>query len=288
MRYELWTWWDEETGWQRLDDGSLTVRTFTHSGVTAGRTYYYAVRGLDASGAPSAWSAYAKATAVGDAAVPDGTAQRAALAALYEATEGANWTRGDNWLSDEPIGTWYGVTTDPRGQVVGLRLPNNGLAGQIPALGALPGLAVLNLGENRLTGPIPDLSALIRLTSLQLHSNQLSGSIPDLRALTKLEALNLSSNRLSGTIPDLSALTALHSLSLGSNELSGPIPNLRALTNLTLLNLESNRLSGTIPDLGEVTGLALLNLGSNELSGPIPQLWALTDLELPESRIQRA
>ena len=30
-------------------------------------------------------------------------AESAALTALYEATDGANWTRNDNWLSDAPL-----------------------------------------------------------------------------------------------------------------------------------------------------------------------------------------
>ncbi len=60
--YELWTWWDEEVGWQRLDGGSLTGATYTHSGLAAATTYYYTIRALDASGMASAWSAYASAT----------------------------------------------------------------------------------------------------------------------------------------------------------------------------------------------------------------------------------
>ena len=43
--------------------------------------------------------------------------ERAALVALYEATGGANWSNSDNWLTDEPIYAWYGVTTDENGRV---------------------------------------------------------------------------------------------------------------------------------------------------------------------------
>ena len=65
VRYELWTWWDPVTDWQRLDDGSLTGTAHVHSGLAAGTTYYYAVRAVDASGATSAWSEYASATVPG-------------------------------------------------------------------------------------------------------------------------------------------------------------------------------------------------------------------------------
>ena len=36
---------------------------------------------------------------------------RAALVALYAATDGENWDDNSNWLSDAPLGDWYGVTT---------------------------------------------------------------------------------------------------------------------------------------------------------------------------------
>ena len=49
-RYELWTWTDDG-GWQQLDDGSLTGNAYTHSEVTPDRTYWYAVRAVDAAGA---------------------------------------------------------------------------------------------------------------------------------------------------------------------------------------------------------------------------------------------
>ena len=40
---------------------------------------------------------------------------RAALVALYNATDGANWRNNTNWLSPRPLGEWYGVTTDGAG-----------------------------------------------------------------------------------------------------------------------------------------------------------------------------
>ena len=42
---------------------------------------------------------------------------RAALVAFYNATEGASWFTSTNWLSDRPIGEWYGVTTNSVGRV---------------------------------------------------------------------------------------------------------------------------------------------------------------------------
>ena len=42
------------------------------------------------------------------------------LVELYNATDGANWTDNTNWLSDEPIGEWYGVSVDSNGRVTNL------------------------------------------------------------------------------------------------------------------------------------------------------------------------
>ncbi|MDE0076148.1 MAG: fibronectin type III domain-containing protein, partial [Caldilineaceae bacterium] len=85
VRYELWTWWDPVTDWQRLDDGNLTGTAHVHSGLAAGTTYYYAVRAVDASGATSAWSEYASATVPGagaPAATATATATPTATAAI--------------------------------------------------------------------------------------------------------------------------------------------------------------------------------------------------------------
>ena len=37
---------------------------------------------------------------------------RAALVALYNATGGPNWAHNTGWLTNAPLGQWYGVTTD--------------------------------------------------------------------------------------------------------------------------------------------------------------------------------
>ena len=62
-RYELLTWWNADTGWQKLDDGNLTDTTYSHTGLTAGTTYFYTVRTVNAAGETSPWSEYASATA---------------------------------------------------------------------------------------------------------------------------------------------------------------------------------------------------------------------------------
>ena len=85
-----------------------------------------------------------------------GTADRDALAALYHATDGDNWTSNYNWLSDAPLDTWYGVTTDEGGRVSEVNLWLNNLSGKIPPdLGDLTNLDELYLSGNRLRGCLP-------------------------------------------------------------------------------------------------------------------------------------
>ena len=81
---------------------------------------------------------------------------RVALTALYNSAGGPRWTNNDNWLSDAPIGKWYGVTTDDTGRVIILDLMENQLSGEIPEeLVGLSNLELLTLSGNQLSGCIP-------------------------------------------------------------------------------------------------------------------------------------
>ena len=212
---------------------------------------------------------------------------RAALLALYNATDGPHWVDNKNWLTDAPLGEWYGVDTDVSGRVVRLDLGGrwdedsrqwirHGLTGPIPPqLGNLANLTRLELGHNDLSGPIPpELGGLASLTRLSLRDNDLSGPIPpELGDLANLESLSADFNSLSGPIPpELGGLAQLHGLWLYTNRLSGPIPpELGDLADLAVLNLGDNDLSGPIPpELGDLAKLEALAIYINRLSGPIP------------------
>lgn len=198
-----------------------------------------------------------------------------ALVALYESTNGDNWTTNTDWVETNTPCRWYGVTCDA-GDVRRLDLDGNQLSGAIPpGLGDLTGLTGLYLSYNRLSGAIPpELSNLANLEYLSLEVNELGGSIPsELGSLTKLQSLDLTGNQLAGSIPpELGNLTSLHRLQLGANQLSGPIPTeLGNLSMLTWLDLYGNQLSGGIPpELGDLSALTILGLSSNDLSGSIP------------------
>ena len=224
---------------------------------------------------------------------------RDALVALYNATAGPNWKNSENWLTDAPIGEWYGVSTNSAGVVTGLDLTDNGLIGELPPqlgnlldlrrlqlnynelsgsipaeLGTLSHLADLYLAGNRLTGPIPPVLANLRsLSRLWLGYNDLTGSIPPELGNLPLSFLALHNNRLTGPIPtELTGVRELRQLWLWENELSGTIPpGLGKLDNLRDLLLRENALGGAIPpEFAELTELRQLSLSDNQLTGPIP------------------
>ena len=245
--------------------------------LSCGRTLLTAVFALASLVVLSGDNALAQGSVAGD---------RLALVALYNATDGANWTNNTNWLSNEALSEWFGVSTDVNGRVTRLYLHLNGLNGAIPVeLGGLASLQELFLFRNGLSGEIPEeLGNLTSLTRLHLSQNELSGEIPEeLGNLTSLKWLFLHENELSGEIPtELGSLTSLKWLYLTQNMLSGAIPvALGKLTNLEYLSLSQNELSGAIPvELGNLTSLYFLALSRNMLSGEIPvELGNLTSLQ---------
>jgi hypothetical protein len=197
--------------------------------------------------------------------------ERAALIALYNATNGDSWTSNNGWkqppLSPDGFaapGTendWYGISVSGN-HVTAISLSNNRLNGSIPAeLGNLSYMTILYLNKNQLlSGSIPpELGNLSNLRTLALEQGQLSGSIPkELGKLNHLEWLFLYENQLSGSIPK----------QLGN------------LSNLTYFDLNGNRLTGSIPpELGNLSKLVQFLLNGNQLSGDIPtSLTNLTNL----------
>ena len=223
---------------------------------------------------------------------------RAALVALYNATDGPNWSTSDNWLSDRPLWDWEGVSTDD-GRVTGVWLGGNDLSGSIPSeLGKLTKLRRLYLDNNYLSGPIPtELGNLANLEELLLGGNELTGCIPNASGDTlnnDLYRLGLSfcDPRISDT-SDKAVLEAFYNATGGpkwndtTNWLSEePMGLWRGVATdsdgrVTALNLDYNRLSGSIPTkLGDLVSLRRLNLSHNFLSGSIPpQLGNLANLE---------
>ncbi len=250
--------------------------------------------------------------------------ERDALIALYNATDGPNWTNNTNWLTNNPVDTWFGVTVTA-GHVteVDFGFSGNNLNGSLPVelgdlnflerfdmpqnanlAGTIPNelftnvaLLEIDLGNNGFTGGIPaNISNLTALQSLELDNNNFTGGIPvGMYTLINLEVLNLYGNNISGPISaDIQNLTSLTTLLLGDNPLGGVIPSeIGILTNLTNLNIYRANLTGTIPlEIGNLVNLTGLQLGRNQLSGSIPSsmgnLTQLTSLYLNNNTLTGA
>ena len=280
------SWSSSDTLVARVDDSGLVT------GVDEGTATITATSG-DYSGA-------AEITTVEN---PD----RAALVALYEATDGPNWTDNTNWLTDAPLEEWYGVETNTLGRVTGLDLAGeqdyetyqptrHGLTGPIPPeLANLSALERLDLSYNGLSGPIrPELGNVSVLVELHLGDNELTGPIPpELGNLANLQELHLGENNLTGPIPpELGQLGNLRHLYLYENRLSGHIPpELGSLGELQRLHLSGNLLTRTIPrELGGLSRLKSLHLNVNRLEGTIPpelgNLTELTSLRLDQNELE--
>ena len=152
-----------------------------------------------------------------------------ALIDFYEATNGPNWKRNDNWLTNRPLDDWYGVTTGPDG-VVRLDLEDNGLEGRIRTYSLIPlsKLTYLDLSSNNISGSIPpEISDYIKeLECLYLEKTLISGVLPyQLGDLANLVDLRVNEAKLVGEIPDeLLELERLETLFLAGNDWTGCIP----------------------------------------------------------------
>ena len=200
--------------------------------------------------------------------------ERAALIALYNATDGPNWTNSGNWLSEAPLSRWHGVVTDSSGQVIRLNLSSNQLHGFLPSeLSNLTNLRELRLVANSITTDLSALSGLSNLTHLTLDYIAIT-DISTLSGLTNLRNLSLSDTNIPDLSP-LSGLTKLTHLRLIATNTTDVSP-LSSLTNLTTLVLSHNGIEDISP-LSGLTDLTVLGLGLNNVSD-ISALSSLTNL----------
>ncbi len=228
-------------------------------------------------------------------------AQSPALMAIYNATDGANWTNNTNWNTANPISTWYGVTVE-NGLVTSLELYNNNLTGTIPIeIGDLEALTTLDLFTNNLTGEIPaEIWTLSKLKNLWLGSQAssssyepgtltLSSGIPaSIANLQDLEWLNLNGIYLEQPLqPELFNLPVLDKLRLQDCGITGTLP--AEFSTVNDLRIERNEFEGTIPsEILNSIGNALLGLTGNYFNftdlEPLVQAGNITNLDYSPQR----
>ena len=177
------------------------------------------------------------------------------LMEIYNAMDGPNWVKRNNWGTSEPINSWDGVRYDQKSGLT-LDLRGFGLKGQIPdCIGKLTDLTQLRIQDPGITGTLPEsFSKLVNLQTLvisrtsmeslpdvfsgmrNLHyvdiyiNEQMTGPLPEsLGSSDKLEVIALNSNAFTGTVPESWARLYYYDrpsegLKLYGNHLSGQIP----------------------------------------------------------------
>ena len=238
----------------------------------------------------------------------DRLVQRFALATIYYATRGQNWTNQTNWLSYEPEihecdwamtdpnAHWYSKDIDDIGRNAcngteayqNLGLGFNRLVGRIPPeLALLTGLLNVDVSNNELLDTLPtQIAQLTHLKLLHLFANELVGQIPtQIGLMTDLEILGIERNMLTGPIPsEIGKLSKLNWLWGFYNQLSGSLPTEMGNLNATLmrrLELFGNSFTGTLPsELGLLTKLGELTLDHNQLTGTIPTEFGMLNVGL--------
>ncbi|ETR72481.1 MAG: hypothetical protein OMM_01685 [Candidatus Magnetoglobus multicellularis str. Araruama] len=166
--------------------------------------------------------------------------ERDALLALFEQTNGYQWTIKTGW--GESWGTecnWYGITCVNNHTNIGeIILPENALSGPLPStLANLTHLTTLDFHGNILIGELPkSFGGLHNLIFLDLSNNAIEGQLPsEWGNLNKLLILKLAHNHLSGSIPStFGNMGYLQFMELNSNCLAGSIP--KTLTKLYMTN----------------------------------------------------
>ena len=199
------------------------------------------------------------------------------LVDLYASTNGPNWLVNTNWLSDMPVGTWYGVKVD-NGRVYSISLYGNHLTGTLPeSISDLDHMRWIDIANNNIGGELPaSIGNLSNLQSLSVYNNEFSGSLPaSISGMSQLKELLASSNLFSGNFPELVfELTALERLEIGGNMLTGSIPAaINSLVKLRTLDLASNQFTGTLPFLGDLQMVTEMHLRFNQLEGDLSQVF---------------
>ena len=124
------------------------------------------------------------------------TQEKDALVAIYNATQGDNWTQ--SWDLNADVTAWQGLTIKDN-KVVAIDLSFNNLVGTLPEeLGNLTNLESLNLFRNRITGAIPStIWNLKQLKVLNIAFNKLDGKLPDtIGNIENLVTLELFMNKI--------------------------------------------------------------------------------------------
>eukprot|EP00985_Skeletonema_marinoi_P011371 scaffold5398_cov70-Skeletonema_marinoi.AAC.3 len=237
--------------------------------------------------------------------------ERPSLEAIYNETDGQNWSNKAGWMNEIDHCKWHGITCDGDGFVMSIDLRDNNLVGQFPVytdfqksywvntkygLANLYNLKTLDLADNKLAGTIEyaPLYNLYSLTDFDVSGNQLSGEV-DALVTPSLRNVDLSNNRFTSMsrfkkykqsfrtlrFCDVSNNTIHHDAS----DLLENIP-----PNIERFFASNNQIHGSLPDsLNFLSELRRFDMSSNALTGELPDfaesILSLQELDLSNQTI---
>ncbi|WP_420317119.1 FG-GAP-like repeat-containing protein [Ekhidna sp.] len=150
------------------EDFSTTQRKALITDLDFNTTYYYRVRFVNTA---SETSDYSNDTTAVTRIKPETVSDFNALEAIYNATDGENWTNDGGWTTEPRLQNWEFITLENQ-RVTEIRVPSNNLSGTFPLRDSLTEVSVIDLSDNALTG-IDSLTYLESLTELDVSANLL-------------------------------------------------------------------------------------------------------------------
>lgn len=220
------------------------------------------------------------------------------LMALYNATDGPNWTNNTGW-TDGAAGTncdpcgWYGVYCNAGNRVTVLDLDglNNGnsnagggnnLSGAIPEeITQLTFLEGFYLQANAITALPDNIGGLSNVVRLDLDSNNLSELPESIGDMASLQILQLFSNNLSTIPSSIGNLPSIQHIELNSNSLTTLPASIGSLSTLRSLLVSNNSLSSIPSEIGNADNLGYFSIDGNNLTSlpneitDMARLWRL-------------
>jgi len=190
------------------------------------------------------------------------------MVSLYLSTNGPDWTRQYNFMTDKDVCEWNdGTRIQSRAGVwCGDQLDRTDIDDEV---------VVLALAENRLNGSMPlDLYLLTHMQVLAFGLNDVSVTIPSyVGEMDKLHYAWLGSTQLGGTLPtEIGKLTDMTLFSVYRSSMHGSIPSeIGNWRQLEVFEVSETQITGTIPsELGHLGQLMRLDIGNTQMMGTIP------------------
>jgi len=131
--------------------------------------------------------------------------QRYALATLYFATNGVQWSESGDWITPTDECEWFGISGCEEAEDAGytdhtitaINLKENRLEGTIPPeiFEFVPSIITFNLATNQVSGPIPkEIGMLQDIDILELAENQLTSIPAEMGQLNSIDHVFLQAN----------------------------------------------------------------------------------------------